>query len=265
MQKTWLSDVLLKIQEVFEYASPSILSMLAVFLPYLTPLPIAAITASSAKEFLGMSATVAFIFVFVLEGIGLWTTVIFVDSIVQFIRSRNAKTTVMVIALFIVICVYITILINLNVSLEEASKNVSPVYSRVITLICFLPLISGFMSGYYKIQIDHKHETEKEKAERRELEERRHQEAREDKFKNKMLKRGINPLTQNELTVSSPRQSAPQPVRTTSTDWRVVVKTLTPEQIDEIANQPAPVTEALWKLSDRTARNWKKAAIKHIS
>jgi len=262
VNKTWLSSKLDALQDVFEHASPSILSMLAVFLPYLTPIPIATLTAASAERFLGMSPGISFVFVFVLEGIGLWTTVIFVDSIVQFIKSRNTKTGVMVIILFAVVCIYITILVNLNVSLEESAKVVSPVYSRVITLICFLPLISGFMAGYNKIQNDYKINTEKETEYNRNLAEKLRQEKREDSLRNKMLKRGMMPTTFQANTVGVAQDSRPN---ITSSDWRVVNKQITPEQRQDIATLPVSSTASTWKISERTALNWRLAARKQLN
>jgi len=189
MNKNILGGILDFIKETFEKASPSMLSMLASILPYATPLPIAFLTGTSAMHFLGMTPQVAGIFIFTLEGIGIWTSAILVDSIVQFIRSKNVKSGIMVGMLLIVMAIYLTILINLNVSLEQATKSISPIYSRIITLICFLPTISGFMNGYWKIQLESKTEMEKVK----EIEEKHYQEKRQDKKDLKLAKLGIVP------------------------------------------------------------------------
>jgi uncharacterized protein YjeT (DUF2065 family) len=174
---------------VFEAASPSVFALLAVLLPYLSPLPVAWITAGSAKVFLGMTPWIAGVFVFVLEGLGIWTTSSLVDSLVEYIRSRNTKSGLMVGAFLLVVGVYIIILVSLNVSLEEAAGKITPLYARVLTLVCFLPLISGCMNGYWKLRLERKTDIERQ----REIEERRHQEERADRRERWLIKHGQAP------------------------------------------------------------------------
>ena len=197
MNTNQLSKILDWLRSVFEHASPSVFSLFATLLPYLSPLPVAVITAQSARTYLGFTPNIAGIFVFVLEGLGLWTTTVFVDTIVQYIRSRNNKTLIMVFVLLVVVIFYITILINLNVSLEMTTGDISPIYSRILTLICFLPLISGFMNGYWKLQLENKTEVELAK----ELEERRRQEDRQEREKADELAR------QERLSIEESRRN----------------------------------------------------------
>jgi hypothetical protein len=144
----WLGDAL-------ERFNPSAYKFLAAVLPYLTPIPVAWLTSKSAAEFLSLPPEVAFILVFALEGIGLWFTSLLVDSVVDWIRSRNWKTFALVILFGVVVGIYITVLVNLNVTLEAASnENSNPALSRVITLLCFLPLLTGVGNGYYKLKLD---------------------------------------------------------------------------------------------------------------
>ena len=120
--------------EVFEKFNPSAYRFLGAVLPYLTPLPVAWLTAHSAEEFLNFTPTIAFIFVFVLEGIGLWFTSLLVDSVVDWVRSRNWKTGAVVFVLAFAVAAYMYLLVSLNVLLEES---VNPIYSQVVTLLCF--------------------------------------------------------------------------------------------------------------------------------
>ena len=197
MEKNLLVRFLDGLRNIFETASPSVFSMLATLLPYLSPLPIAILTAASATAYLGMKPITAGVFVFVLEGLGLWVTTVFVDTIVQYIRSKNPKTLFMVFALLIVLIIYVTILINLNVYLKMAVENVSATYIRIITLMCFLPLISGFMNGYWKLQLEHKTETEIAQQRDMELQERIRQDKRHDGMEKYRIKHGYGTSKSN--------------------------------------------------------------------
>lgn len=156
-------------RELFEHMSPSLFALLSTIIPYLSPLPIAFFTASNATRYLGFTPTISGIFVFVLESLGLWVTSVLVDSVLEFIRSRNSKTGIMILIFGAVTGVYIAILISLNVSLESAdpTKVMSPAYTKVITLISFIPLLTGFMNGWHKAKLDNDKRMELSKIESR--------------------------------------------------------------------------------------------------
>lgn len=154
--------------DALERFNPSAFRFLAAALPYLTPVPVAWLTAHSSSEFLHFTPTVSFIFVFALEGIGLWFTTLLVDAVVDWVRSRNWKSFVPVVLFVLTVSSYVYLLVNLNVTLESASGNVNPALSKVITLLCFLPLITGIGNGYYKLKLDY--ETDMEVAKQREQE-----------------------------------------------------------------------------------------------
>jgi hypothetical protein len=168
-KNNFLVTVLDYVRDLFEHMSPSLFALMATMLPYLSPLPIAFFTASNATHYLGFTPAISGIFVFVLEALGLWVTSVLVDSVLEFIRSRNSKTGVMILIFGLVTAVYITILINLNVSLETAdpTKTVSPAYTRIITLISFIPLLTGFMNGWHKAKLDNEKRMELSKVETR--------------------------------------------------------------------------------------------------
>jgi hypothetical protein len=194
--------------EVFEVFNPAAFRFLAAFLPYLTPVPVAALTASSATTFLHFSNTVSGIFVFALEGIGLWFTTLLVDTIVEAIRSKNTKSWFVVLLFAIAVGSYITILVNLNVTLEEAVGNMTKEYSRVITLLCFLPLITGIGNGYYKLMLKRDTELETAKRKQEELTEKVRRENNDLKLKRVAIKHGFNPFAQQEMVVVN--QDTPQ-------------------------------------------------------
>lgn len=170
----WLANLFDWLGEVFEKFNPSAFRFLAAILPYASPLPVAWLTSRSSADILHFSPAVAFVFVFALEGMGLWFTSLLVDSIVDAIRSKNAKSYILVLIFGIVVSAYIFILVNLNVTLEQASGKVVPALSQVITLICFLPLLTGVGNGYYKLKLEQATQAQvaRNKADQREDEDR---------------------------------------------------------------------------------------------
>lgn len=155
-KNNWLANFFNNAGEVFEKFNPAAFRFLAAFLPYLTPVPVAWVSQMNATQFLGFPPQVSFIFVFGLEGIGLWFTALFVDSVVSAIRSQNRKAWITVFMFAVAVGVYITVLVNINVIIEQSSGQNNPAYSRVITLLCFLPLITGIGNGYYKLTLESK-------------------------------------------------------------------------------------------------------------
>lgn len=176
--------------EALERFNPSAFRFLAAVLPYLTPIPVAWLTADSSSTFLNFPPRVSFVFVFALEGIGLWFTTMLVDSVVDWVRSKNWKSFVPVLLFAFTVIAYVFILVNLNVTLEEAVGNPNPALSRVITLLCFLPLITGIGNGYYKLKLEYKTETELAKEKAAELAERIREENRTDRMEKYRIRHG---------------------------------------------------------------------------
>lgn len=192
MGKNWLANVFNWFGDALESFNPSAFRFLAAFLPYVTPVPVAWLTAHSASEFLKFTPAISFILVFALEGIGLWFTTMFVDAVVDFVRSRNWKSLFPVLMFAVTVAAYVVLLVDLNVTLESASGNTNPALSRVITLLCFLPLITGIGNGYYKMKLEHKTETQKAREHQEEVEERRRKEQLEWAKERWKLKHGIS-------------------------------------------------------------------------
>lgn len=138
------------IVKAFESLAKFFYALLPAVLPYSTPLPIAMITASSAETFFNMTPWVAGVFVFSLEGLGVWSTTALVDRVVEWVRSRNPKVAWTVFILFAVVSAYITILILLNVVLKGDK---STAYKAAVTLVCFLPFIAGILNGFHKVSL----------------------------------------------------------------------------------------------------------------
>jgi len=251
MQNNFLAKAFDWLGEAFEKFNPSAFRFLAATLPYLTPLPVAWLTSRSAEEFLNFTPMIAFFFVVSLEGMGLWFTSLFVDSIVDWIKSRNWKTGVIVLILGFAVAVYIFLLVNLNVTLESTKGDVNPVYSRIVTLLCFLPLISGIGNGYYKVQLKNTTISDEALTYERNKEERVRKEKADERLKAKALKAGINIFNQPERVYQS---TIPQVTETVKSDWRL----LTPEQRRRVKEEYSiQEIREIFHVGRSTAFDWK--------
>lgn len=190
------------IGDAFERLSPAMFKMLSAVLPYTTPLPVAFMTADSAAKFLGMVPWVAGVLVFGLEGVGVWVTSELVDSIVEAVRTKNVKAWSIVAFLSLVVLAYISILITLNVVLEQQVNHRGGAYATVLTLICLLPLISGSMNGYRKTKLEIKTNLHLQKEHQEQLDAQIRAEQSEFKLKKAALKQGFNPFVQQTVTLN---------------------------------------------------------------
>lgn len=249
----WMGDAL-------ERFNPSAFRFLAATLPYLTPIPVAWMTAHSASKFLSFTPQVAFILVFSLEGIGLWFTTMFVDAVVDWVRSRNWKSFVPVVLFSFTVTAYVMILVSLNVTLEEANGTINPALSRVVTLFCFLPLITGVGNGYYKLKLEHKTETQKAKEHQEEIDEKIRKEKREERLERLRIKTG-NKL-ESSKKVSSEEESFQEGSGKMET-WRKIkgklsrkdlekLATLSPDSMRQYASQTG--------FTYKTISNWRSNA-----
>lgn len=250
----FLSSIFDWLGEAFEKFNPSAYRFLGASLPYLTPLPVAWLTSKSAETFLKFTPGIAFVFVFSLEGIGLWFTSLLVDSVVDWIRSRNWKTGAIVAVLTLAVSSYIYLLVSLNVLLESTASEVNPIYKQVVTLLCFLPLISGIGNGYYKLKL--KAETVSTEAIQyeRNKEERIRLEKNNLKLQTKLINAGINPLQQPTQQFQS---TLPSPVvaQAKKSDWRLLT-----ESERNLVRHNLSISEIREKhdVSRATAFEWKK-------
>lgn len=249
----WLAHIFEDLGETFEKFNPALFKFLAAVLPYSTPFPVAWLTMRSAETFLDFTPQVAFTFVFGLEGMGLWFTSLFVDSIIDVIRSRNPKTMSLVLLFGFVVAAYVFLLVNLNVTLKTSTGDSNPALERVITLLCFLPLLTGVGNGYYKWKLE-QNDKEIKKAETEAATANQiRQERREDRLKSKMIEKGMNPLQVTQYQSSTPTP-IPEPEKAKKDDWRL----LTPQERHEVRYVLTP-KEIMKKypVSKATAYNWK--------
>lgn len=222
MNKTeWLADFFENLGKMFEKFNPAAFRFLAAVLPYSTPFPVAWLTMRSAEAFLGFTPGVAFTFVFGLEGMGLWFTSLFVDSIIDVIRSRNTKTIVLVVLFGLVVVAYVSLLVNLNVTLKATTGESNPALERVITLLCFLPLLTGVGNGYYKWKLEQNDKEVKREELATSTANQIRQEKREDRLKKKMIDKGMNPMVQYQSSTPTPAPAVEKPKKD---DWRLLTR-----------------------------------------
>lgn len=249
MNNNFLATMFDWLGEVFEKFNPAAFRFLAAFLPYLSPIPVAWITQQSAGAYLHFNNTVGFIFVFTLEGIGLWFTSLLVDSIVDWIKSRNKNAWIITFVLSMAVLAYITILISLNVLLESSTDGYTTTYGIVVGLLCILPLITGIGNGYYKFQLKSNSSITSDHEYQRNLDEKIRQEKREDRLNGKLIKAGINPLFRAPAYQESVEEVALSPKK----DWRL----LTHSERIELKNLSAKEIMKKYGIGESTAFSWK--------
>lgn len=289
MENNWLGKFFDFLGDSLERFNPSAFRFLAAALPYLTPIPVAWLTARSSAQFLSFTPSVSFVFVLALEGIGLWFTTMLVDAIVDWARSKNWRSIAPVVLLSITVFVYVLILVDINVTLESATGNTSSALSRVITLLCFLPLITGVGNGYYKLKLDYKTQAQidkqremerQEKRERQEadrqeririemlaLEEKARQEDRQDKLEKYRLRMEALVESSKKVPDNSGKfqesSNNNQKVSGKMESWKKVREKLSRDDLEKLANlspdqmrQYASQTGFTYK----TISNWKNNA-----
>jgi hypothetical protein len=243
MRTNFLANIFDWLGVALERFNPSAFRFLAASLPYLTPVPVAWLTAHSSAQFLKLPPGVAFVFVFALEGIGLWFTSLLVDAIVDWVRSRNWRSFVPVVLFAAVVYAYVRLLIDLNVTLEMANGTPNPAMSRVITLMCYLPLITGVGNGYYKLKLEHKTQLDQEQQWKKEREEKEHAEQEAARIRQEQAAEAER-VRQAQLTLrmEQMRLEAETKVREASAAERMEKYRLRQQTNVERPNEPKPRT-----------------------
>jgi hypothetical protein len=156
MKSNILARVFDWLSEIIDAANPSINKFLSLALPYITPLPVAILTAKSASQFLGFDQAASVVFVLALEGLGIMVTSLLVESIYKAINNNRSWGLVLLFGF--VEAVYVVILVSINVTLHT-NMETQGTMRMVVTLICFLPPLSGVGSTIYRIDLNEKRET----------------------------------------------------------------------------------------------------------
>ena len=186
----WVMDVLARaivafldgLNDAVEHSSSPLFGVVATFLPFALPIPVAFMTANSAEQFFHWEKWQAITLGIGLEGLGLLVWVWLVESMISDdTQLRGARNFLAGIAF-----AYELTLIILNVVLA-LNEGAGIIFAIGLLLICLLPAMSAAMYGFQRRQT--RLNIEAEKAEAKALAEKIRQEKREDKLKALELKR----------------------------------------------------------------------------
>lgn len=173
------------LKHAVDHANPSLFALIAVLLPYAIPLPVALMTAESARHFFNWGARESYILGFGLEGLGLLVWVKLADSIVIGVTSANEKIENYVSFLWGAAIAYEILLVSLNVILA-LKEGAGGVYALTLFLVCLLPALSAVMYGLHKRETNAQLATEQSAAQA--LAEKIRQEKRQDRKEQQQLK-----------------------------------------------------------------------------
>jgi hypothetical protein len=246
--------------EVVESAESPFARLAAFLLPILAPITPAFLTSIRLyKLFLTILLETklpdwvaligAIITALVLEILGYVGTIAMVRFIYKWIKTKTDEYLVPTAMTGIAYAFYLGIMYLVNVQLNTANPNTTAIFG----LLGFLTIPAGLIFATNLVSSE---ENKNDYILR--------QEKREDRLKAKALNAGINVFEQQVHLV---KDNSPAPQQSSqSTDWRVVVKTLDPKQIQFIANcNDWKVISKMYNLSERSARNWIGNAQKKLS
>ncbi|MDQ3004159.1 MAG: hypothetical protein M3R47_02055 [Chloroflexota bacterium] len=134
------------VKNAIDHANPSLFALVATALPFALPLPVAFMTAHSARTFFSWDPWAANVLGFGLEGLGILVWVKLTDGIIASVTSQNEKVENYVTFLWCVAIAYEAVLILLNVILA-VREGANILYAVTLLLICFLPALSAAMYG----------------------------------------------------------------------------------------------------------------------
>src|SRR5512138_818265 len=173
------------VKNAIDHANPSLFSLVATLLPFALPLPVAFMTAHSARTFFQWDSWAANVLGFGLEGLGLLVWVKLVDGIIANVASNNEKVENYVTFLWFVAIAYEAVLILLNVILAW-NDGASVIYGLTLLLICFLPALSAAMYGLHRRET--MSQLERERKAQADQKEKERQERRQDRKEAQAMK-----------------------------------------------------------------------------
>lgn len=173
------------VKNAIDHANPSLFALVATLLPFVLPLPVAFMTAHSAKTFFEWDMWAANVLGFGLEGLGLLAWVKLVDAVLDYVRSDNAKLPAVIWMYAGVALVYETLLIFVN-AVFAWQDGARWDYVIILVCVCLLPALSAMLYGHQRSTVEGKLEQERQEA--KELDERRHQEKRQDRMQTVALR-----------------------------------------------------------------------------
>lgn len=166
------------VKNAVDHANPSLFALVATLLPFALPLPVAFMTAHSAKTFFGWDMWAANVLGFGLEGLGLLAWVKLVDAVLEAVRSDNRKMSAIIWMYGFVALVYEILLIFVN-AVFAWQDGARWDYVIILICVCLLPALSAMLYGHQRNTVES--QLEQERREAKEQDERRHQEKRQDR------------------------------------------------------------------------------------
>jgi hypothetical protein len=173
-----LVDLFDGVKNAIDHANPSLFSLVATLLPFALPLPVAFMTAHSAKVFFGWDAWAANVLGFGLEGLGLLAWVKLVDSVLDYIKTNNGKITAVIWMYGGVALVYEVLLIFVN-AVFAWQEGANWDYVIVLVCVCLLPALSAMTYGHQRRTVEG--QLAQERREQAEQAEKIRQERRQDR------------------------------------------------------------------------------------
>lgn len=164
------------IKNAIDHANPSLFALIATLLPFALPLPVAFMTAHSAKVFFGWDTWAANVLGFGLEGLGLLAWVKLVDAVLE--KKPNEKITPAIWMYGGVSLVYEVLLIFIN-AVFAWQEGAAWDFVIVLVCVCILPALSAMLYGHQRRTVESLLERERQEA--KEAAERQRQERRQDR------------------------------------------------------------------------------------
>lgn len=144
-----LVGILDGLRNTTDHASPSFFGLVAVILPFLTPMPVAYMSARSAMHFFQWDTSMAWILAISVEGLGLIAWVATVEAFLEHAKTGSAQVAKVVWVFGAIAVAYEILLVTLNVGLT-LHEGADGLYAFVLFLIVIFPAMSAFYYGYNK-------------------------------------------------------------------------------------------------------------------
>ncbi len=186
------------IKNAVDHANPSLFALVATLLPFALPLPVAFMTAHSAKTFFDWDMWAANVLGFGLEGLGLLAWVKLVDAVLDYIKSNNEKMPAVIWMYGIVALVYETLLIFVN-AVFAWQDGARWDYVIILVCVCLLPALSAMLYGHQRRTVET--QLEQERREAKEQAEKIRQERRADRKEAAAMKVQYAAETEGGLTL----------------------------------------------------------------
>lgn len=255
---TWLANIFIKQREIIE-AAETPFSKLAIFiLPILAPAVPAFMTGLHLfKLFLEMftfkyasetSFVMSSIIALVLELLGYVGAISFIKSLFSWIKERREEFLVPFALNGVAYGFYLLAMFLINVQLGKYFGT-SAIINNIVGLLSFITVPTSLLAANHLNSVS---DFEREEQLRKEAT------AEQNRRWNVKHGVGVDQQPQGMKLYQTNSRTSPVPSQSSSnsSDWRVMKKTLNPQQIRDIGTDSTAETARKYGRSERTARNW---------